>query len=447
MRKMIVRLAFLSLAFVFALSACGGATPTATMAPATAAPATAAPATAAPATAAPATVAPATAAATAAPVSTFPPIGTAFPSGTPLTIGMVLVGPYNDSGWSQATYEGGQYAASKIPNAKVIYVDNGFSHQGVTPAQLGEQLLAQGANLIIFNSDDFKDDSNTFAKAHPTVPTIMLSGDQSWVKGQAYLNIPNMVNIMPRTEYAKMIAGCAAAMTTATGAIGYLGPLINPETRRLASSAYLGAEWCWTNVLKKNAADLKFDVTWIGYWFNEPGTTLDPSKVADDFFNSGHDVVMSGIDTTEALTEAKKFHDAGKTVWAVSYDYINNCSTAPDVCLGVPYFNWGPGILAQAQKVVAGTFAQDWQWLTPDWTNINNPDTSATGFKKGTALSAAASSAVDQITAALASGTDLWTGPLNLQDGTVYLTAGTAATDQQIWYLPQLLQGMGGKSQ
>ena len=96
---------------------------------------------------------------------------------------MVLVGPYNDSGWSQATYEGGQYAVSKIPNAKLIYVDNGFSHQGVTPAQLGEQLLAQGANLIIFNSDDFKDDSNTFAKAHPTVPTIMLSGDQSWVQG------------------------------------------------------------------------------------------------------------------------------------------------------------------------------------------------------------------------------------------------------------------------
>ena len=71
---------------------------------------------------------------------------------------------------------------------------------------------------------------------------------------------------------------------------------------------------------------------------------------------------MSGIDTTEALTEAKKFHDAGKTVWAVSYDYENNCSTAPDVCLGVPYFNWGPGILAQVQKAIAGKFTQDWQW-------------------------------------------------------------------------------------
>jgi len=46
-----------------------------------------------------------------------------------------------------------------------------------------------------------------------------------------------MVNIMGRMEYMKEIAGCAAALTTQTGQIGYLGPLINDETRRLSSSA------------------------------------------------------------------------------------------------------------------------------------------------------------------------------------------------------------------
>jgi len=419
MSKKIFQVTLIVMIFVMILTACG-ATTTPTTAPATEVPTTAA-----------ATAVPPTAAPTAA--KTF-------------TIGMVLVGPYNDSGWSQATYEGGEYAVSKIPNTKLIYIDNGFSHQGMTPAQLGEQLLSQGANMIIFNSDDFKDDSNTFSQAHPDVPTIMLSGDQSWAQGENYLNIPNMVNIMPRAEYAKMIAGCAAAMTTQTGQIGYLGPLINDETRRLASSAYLGAEYCWTNILKKDSTALKFKVTWIGYWFNEPGTTLDPTKVADDFFNGGYDVVMSGIDTTEALTEAKKLHDAGKTVWAVSYDYKNNCSTAPDVCLGVPYFNWGPGIEAQVEKAIAGTFKQDWQWLPPDWTNINNEDTSATGFVKGQALSDAASKAVDQITSDLANGLNLWKGPLSLQDGTTYLADGVAATDQQIWYLPQLLKGMDGQS-
>ena len=51
---------------------------------------------------------------------------------------------------------------------------------------------------------------------------------------------------MGRMEYGKMMAGCAAALTTKTGKIGYLGPLINDETRRLAASAYLGAKYCWT---------------------------------------------------------------------------------------------------------------------------------------------------------------------------------------------------------
>ncbi len=354
--------------------------------------------------------------------------------------------PTNDSGWSQATYEGGQYAVSKIPNTNLIYIDNGFSHQGSTPAQLAEQLLSKGANMIIFNSDDFKDDSNTFAKNHPTIPTIMLSGDQSWAQGQAYLNIPNMANVMGQMEYMKMLAGCAAAMTTQTGKIGYLGPLINDETRRLSSSAYLGAKYCWTNVLKKDPSALQFQVTWIGYWYNEPGTTLDPSKVADAFFNTGYDVVMSGIDTSEAVTEAKKMTDAGEKVWAVGYDYKGNCSAAPAVCLGVPYFNWGPGIAAQVKKALAGTFTQDWQWLGPNWTNLNDPDTSNVGFVKGDALSPAASAAVDQLTAYLAAGNTLWTGPLSLQDGSQYLAAGTTATPQQLWYLPQLLLGMAGSS-
>ena len=118
-------------------------------------------------------------------------------------------------------------------------------------------------------------------------------------------------------------------MTTQTGQIGYLGPLINDETRRLASSVYLGARYAWVNYLKKDPAKLKFKVTWIGFWFNIPGVTSDPSQVADDFFNSGYDVVVSGIDTTEATTEAVKLAGQGKKVWAIPYDYANAIEKAP----------------------------------------------------------------------------------------------------------------------
>src|SRR4030042_1499704 len=273
----------------------------------------------------------------------------------------------------------------------MVYIDkvNVADRPGTTPAQLAEDLLNQGAKLVIFNSDDMKDSATEFAQNHPDIPVIMASGDQSWKEGEAYVNLPMMVNIMGKMEYGKMIAGCTAALTSQTGKIGYLGPLINDETRRLAASAYLGAKYAWTNILKKDPNKLKFKVTWIGFWFNIPGQTLDPTKVAVNFFSTGYDVVLSGIDTTEALVEANKMAKAGKKVWAIQYDYKDACKEAEDVCLGVPYFNWGPAYL----KAI-----------------------------------------------------NMFKGPLNFQDGKPYLKKDEVATDLQIWYFPQLLKGMEGAS-
>ncbi|MGA2642814.1 MAG: BMP family ABC transporter substrate-binding protein, partial [Spirochaetia bacterium] len=302
------------------------------------------------------------------------------------------------------------------------------------------------AKFIIFSSDDMSDEAVKFAQAHKDIFVIMSSGSQVWKDGKNYQELPNMVNIMGRMEFGKMIAGVAAALTTQTGQIGYLGPLINDETRRLASSVYLGARYAWTNYLKKDPAKLKFKVTWIGFWFNIPGVTSDPSQVADEFFNTGYDVVVSGIDTTEAVTEAVKYAAKGKKVWAVAYDYAKANEQAPNVNLGVPYFNWGPAYAMASKAAMAGTFVSHFEWNGPDWKNINDPDSGAVGFNKGGALSPAASAGVDKFVAELAGGLKLWTGPIALQDGTEYLPSGTAATDQQVWYLPQLLKGMQGQS-
>ncbi len=362
--------------------------------------------------------------------------------------GLLMVGPYNDRGYSQAHYDAGLYTQDQMSNTEMIYVDkvNTADRPGTTPAQLAEDLVDKGAKLVIFNSDDMKDSAVEFAKANPETLVIHASGDSSWKDGKNYVELPNMVNFMGRMEYGKMMAGCAAAMTTQTGQIGYLGPLINEETRRLASSAYLGARYCWSEYLGKDPADLKFKVTWIGFWFNIPGVTADPTQVADDFYNSGHDVVISGIDTTEALVQANKFAGEGKSVWAISYDYKDGCSQAPEVCLGVPYFNWGPAYVKWIKAAQDGSFKSTFEWNGPDWKDINNVDTSAVGFAKGDGLSADASTKLDEFITELAGGLNLWTGPIKLQDGTEYVPADTTATDFQVWYLPQLLEGMEGQS-
>ena len=147
-------------------------------------------------------------------------------AGSNLTIGLLLVGPYNDHGWSQATFDGVQYVKAKVPGTDVVYIDsvNSSSRPGTTASQLGESLVAKGAKLVIFNSDDMIDEAVKFAKAHKDIFVVLNSGDQTWKEGKAYQDLPNMVCVMGKMEYMKMIAGVAAAMTTQTGKIGFLGP-------------------------------------------------------------------------------------------------------------------------------------------------------------------------------------------------------------------------------
>lgn len=370
------------------------------------------------------------------------------PEPEPFTLGMLLVGPYNDRGWSQAHYEAGLYVEENVPGSEMIYIDkvNPADRPGTTSAQLGEELLDQGADLVVFNSDDMKDGALEFAQNNPEVPVIHISGDFSWEEGENFQGQENLVNLMENMTYGKMIAGCTAALTTETGQIGYLGPLINDETRRLAASAYLGAQYCYENYRGEDPADLQFRVTWIGFWFNIPGVTADPTQVSNEFYNSGFDVVISGIDTTEALVQADQFASEGEEVWAIPYDFEGACEEAPDVCLGVPYFNWGPDYVEEVEAVKDGTFAMHFEWNSPYWEDINDEDQSPIGYLKGPGLADEAASQVDMFIEELAGGLNLWTGPINLQDGTAYLEDGVEGTTQQIWYLPQLLEGMEGQS-
>jgi simple sugar transport system substrate-binding protein len=363
----------------------------------------------------------------------------------PLTFGLLLVGPYNDKGYSQAQFEGGKYVEAHMPGTKMLYLDkvNPADRPGVTIPQLVDDLAAKGATLILAGSDDMKDGVREAAEAHPELTFVHLSGDDA-LTGKAPKNLGNVFSKM---EYAKMMAGFSAAMTTKTGKIGFLGPLINDETRRLANAAYLGARYAWEQVRGQKPEALSFKVSWIGFWFNIPGVTSDPNQVAGSFFDQGYDVVISGIDTPEALTVAGARKKAGAAVYALPYDYKLACQAAPDVCLGVPYFNWGPPLLTIAKAVSAGTYKPGFEWLAPDFAALNDPDKSPIGFTEGDALAPEAKAALARFIADLGTGkVDLYAGPLEYQDGTTFVKAGSVATDKDIWFSPQLLRGMDGAS-
>ncbi len=393
-----------------------------------------------------------------------------------VVFGVVLVGPNDDRGWSTSHYEAGRYVEANMPGATMLDFEslNPADTPETTLMDVVELMVDEGAVVIFTTSDSFEEDTNVVAAAFPDVTFINITGSNAIaandvVEGEHALmhelpELPpaNVGNFNVYMELPRMIAGCAAALTSESGSIGYLGALINPETRRLAASSYLGARYCAENYRDDlSADDISFEVVWIGFWFNIPGVTLDPTEVATGFLDGGADVIISGIDTTEAITVAGQYMAEGDASYGVPYGNVNGCSEAPEACLGAAYYNWGPAYLDVMQRVLDGSWSQEWLWLEPKWDEINedgfytDADTSVSGFKLGDALSMETIETLQEFAAEIeAFQTDpmnagkifLWEGPLNLQDGTPLAAEMESVSLLDIWFLPQLLEGMVGAS-
>lgn len=388
------------------------------------------------------------------------------------TFGVILVGPRTDQGWSQAHYEGAQYVIEKLAedgitaNALVFESLNPVDSPETTLVDVVENMVDEGAQLIFTTSDEFEPETLIAAEEFPSIPFVHISG--SAALGQTPADVfpdlyeatdveeapANYANLMGEMEFGKAIAGCAAALTTETGRISYLGPLINAETRRLVASTYLGARYCYETYAGGDPSEMSFEVVWIGFWIPTP-FTLDPTQVTNTFFDTGSDVVISGIDPQDALIVAGQRRAQGDDVFAVPYDFEGACDTAPEACLGIPYFHWGPEYLKVVNSVLEDNFSTFWTWVGPDWGDINNPDTTTIGWRNGPALPEDAAESlqafIDEMTAFQTDPENagrffLWEGPLNFQDGTVLAEEGEYVDPIQIWFLPQLLEGITGDS-
>ena len=394
-----------------------------------------------------------------------------------LVFGVVLVGPNDDRGWSTSHFEAGQYVEAQLEGSTMLSFEslNPADSPETTLMDVVELMVDDGASVIFTTSDSFEEDTNVVAAAFPDVVFINITGSNAIQSSDVVAGEHAMMHELPELppanvgnfntlmELPRMIAGCAAALTSESGHIGYLGALINPETRRLAASSYLGARHCADNYRDDMSADdITFEVVWIGFWFNIPGVTLDPTEVATGFLDGGADVIISGIDTTEAITVAGQYMAEGDASYGVPYGNVNGCSEAPQACLGAAYYNWGPAYLDVVNRVVDGSWAQEWIWWAPKWDEIGeagfytDADYSVGGYVFGDALSMETRESLtafaqdihdfqtDPMNADKIFG---WSGPLNLQDGTQLAGDGESVSMLDIWFLPQLLEGMTGASE
>ena len=255
-------------------------------------------------------------------------------------VAMVLIGPHDDGGWSQAHFEGLEYIEKNVPNTHVAYIE--LVPEGADSEQVFRSLARKGFKLIFGTSFGYMDPMEVVAGDFPDTTFVHISGFKT--------NQTNFGNLFGAMEVMKYIAGMIAgsrAKTDGTPKLGYMATFPIPEELRLGNAIALG--------MKRTCPECTMDVRWINTW-HDP---VIEKEAAASLFDAGVQVVFTGADTPAAGDVAQE-----KGKWGVNYDWVGACKV--ERCLTAPYWNWGPVYAKIAEQAVAGTYKPGWEYFDAD---------------------------------------------------------------------------------
>jgi basic membrane protein A len=332
-------------------------------------------------------------------------------------IAMVLIGPHDDGGWSQAHYEGLLYVQDNVPNTHVAYIEN--VPEGADSEQIFRSLSRKGFDLIFGTSFGFGDAMQVVAEEYPDIMYIHLTGINS--------NQTNFGNLMGAMEDMKYLAGMLAgarAKLDGNPKLGYMATFPIPEEIRLGNAIALG--------MKKTCPECTMDVRWINTW-HDP---IIEKEAAASLFDAGAQVVFTGADTPAVADVAQE-----KGKWGVTYDWYGSCKV--EHCLTAPYWVWGPEYVRITQGVIDGTYTPGW-----DYFDANTGALGLYGFMEGQELTPGQAELPDEVIqevrdtlAQMLAGEfdrfDVFTGPINDNQGNVVLPEGQSLEQVDLDSFPE----------
>ncbi len=267
-------------------------------------------------------------------------------------VAMVLIGPHDDGGWSQAHYEGLLYVCENLAGSHVAYIEN--VAEGADSEQVFRSLARKGFNFIIGTSFGYMDPMEAVATEFPDITFLHLTGFKSNGK-----NFGNFFGAMEDFKYlAGMLAG-SRAKKDGNPKVGYMATFPIPEELRLGNAIMLG--------VKRTCPECTMDIRFINTWH-------DPVKEKDgaaSLFDAGAQVVFTGADTGAVADVAQE-----KGKWAVTYDHQASCKV--DACLTAPYWIWGPEYARIAEAVKAKTYTAGYEYF-----DANSKAMALMGFMEG----------------------------------------------------------------
>ena len=309
----------------------------------------------------------------------------------------VYVGPTGDHGWTYRHDIGRQQVEEAFGDrVETTFVES--VPEGADAERVMTQLALQGNDIIFATSFGYMDPLMSVAKKFPNVKFEHATG---------YKQSENAANYGLKLYQARHVQGIIAGMMTKTNKICYIASFPIPEVMREINTFYLGA--------KKKNPDVELKITWVYTWY-DPGKEKDAAVA---MIQQGCDIVAQHTDSPAPLQAAE---EAGVLGFGQASDQMK---FAPNAQLTATIDNWGPYYIKKVGQVLDGT------WETGDYFGHMNEDAvqMAPFANMPADVQAEAQRVKDAISAGELFG---FTGPINKQDGTVFLKEGEVATRQQL---------------
>ena len=173
---------------------------------------------------------------------------------------------------------------------------------------------------------------------------------------------------------------------------------------------------------------MKFKIIWVSTWF-DPGKEADAAKALID---QGADVLMQHTDSPAAMQMAEK---RGIFAFGQASDML---SFGPNAQLTSIVNNWGPYYVQRIKAVMGGSWKKQdtWDGIGPGMVKM-----AAFSSRIPADVRKMAAKARDDISAGKLHP---FTGPINKQDGSVWLKAGQTAPDGDLLGMGFYVEGIEG---
>jgi len=331
----------------------------------------------------------------------------------PFKIGFVYVGPIGDYGWTW-THDQGRLAVEEAYGDAVETVYAESVPEGADSERVITQMILNGADMIFTTSFGYGPATNTVAGNFPDVYFEHATGYQR--------DHDNVSTYSARFYQGRAVIGHIAGHMTESNIVGYIASYPIPEVIRGINAAYLHAA--------EVNPDVEFRVVWAYTWF-DPAAEADAAQALID---AGADVILQHTDSTAPQSAAQEA--GGVYTFGQASDMIQ---FAPEPRLSSIIDNWGPYYIRRVGEAMEGTWEQSdtWEGMTEGMVLI--------GEMTEAIPEEVRASATAMMEAIQAGEYHPFTGPINRQDGSVWLGEGETADDGTLLGMDFYVEGLTGE--